>query len=236
MGESGAERLIIYETDGMANQGSTPGNGFSSGSYYNSYYRIQPGQPLNSAGYSQTTLLQTIQNICNDKNGNPVTGPGITPVHAEPGLPGLRHPGQAGDHPVRCLRRDLRDPVVDPDQLGQPASADLCSSAARSSPPAPPIPTNGFKWCIGTIDQTANPLDQRVPDDHEPDARADHADQVGRRGCIARGGGQSAPESGTIMGRSSCRRVLGPCAFPPGRDGGPARCRSRIAPRAPGQV
>ena len=56
-GRVGAERLIIYETDGMANQGSTPGNGFSSGSYYNSYYQIQPGQPLNSAGYSETTLL-----------------------------------------------------------------------------------------------------------------------------------------------------------------------------------
>ena len=57
-GRVGAERLVIYETDGMANQGSTPGNGFVSGSYYNSNYQIQPGQPLSSAGYSQTALLQ----------------------------------------------------------------------------------------------------------------------------------------------------------------------------------
>ena len=36
----------------MANQGA-PRHGFSTGTNYNSYYRIQPGQTLNSAGYSE---------------------------------------------------------------------------------------------------------------------------------------------------------------------------------------
>ncbi len=174
-GRVGAERLIIYETDGMANQGSTPGNGFSSGSYYNSYYKIQPGQPLNSAGYDQTTLLQTIQNICNDKNGNPVTGPGITPFTPNLGYPGFGALGKPVT--IQCVAfggifetpsSTLTSSVNLLQQISQLGGTVFPSSASD--------PTNGFKWCIGTIESEANPPDQGVPDHHEPDSRADHAD------------------------------------------------------------
>ena len=48
LGRSGASRLVVYETDGMANQDSLPQNGFSNGGGTNSYYQIQPGQTVNA--------------------------------------------------------------------------------------------------------------------------------------------------------------------------------------------
>ena len=158
-GRVGAERLVIYETDGMANQGSTPGNGFVSGSYYNSNYQIQPGQPLSSAGYSQTALLQVAQNLCNDMNGNAVSGPGITPFTPNLNYPGF---GVAGKPvTIHCLAfggifetpsSTLTSSVNLIQQISEVGGTVFPSSASD--------PTNGFKWCIGTIDQRQTRLVQ----------------------------------------------------------------------------
>jgi hypothetical protein len=158
-GRVGAQRLIIYETDGMANQGSTLANGFASGGHYDSYYRIQPGQPLNSAGYSQTTLLQTVQNICNDMNGNPVSAPGITPFSPNQNYPGF---GVAGKPvTIHCLAfggifetpsSTLTSSVSLLQQISAVGGTVFPSSASD--------PADGFKWCIGTIDQRQTRLTQ----------------------------------------------------------------------------
>src|SRR5262249_6331900 len=60
LGRVGAQRLVIYETDGMANVDSQPVNAFVNGGAANSNYAILPGQALNGAGYSQTALLQVV--------------------------------------------------------------------------------------------------------------------------------------------------------------------------------
>src|SRR5205823_1119327 len=78
-GRKGATRMIIYETDGMANEdsvptgGSTMSNTFTLGSpaAYNSYYAIKPGQTVNGAGYSQSNLLRVVEAICNKDDGTP---------------------------------------------------------------------------------------------------------------------------------------------------------------------
>ncbi|QEH32959.1 hypothetical protein OJF2_14510 [Aquisphaera giovannonii] len=151
-GRVGAQRLIIYETDGMANQGSTPSNGFYAGSYYDSYYRIQPGQPLASAGYNQTTLLQTIQNICNDNSGNPVTGTGITPFTPNQGYPGFGALGKPVT--IHCL---AFGGIFETPSSTLTSSVSLLQSISAVGgtvfPSSASDPTNGFKWCIGTLDQ-----------------------------------------------------------------------------------
>jgi hypothetical protein len=63
LGRVGSERVVIYETDGMANQDTIAQAGLFAGGANNSYYQIQPGQVINGAGYNQTALLQVAQNI-----------------------------------------------------------------------------------------------------------------------------------------------------------------------------
>ena len=84
---------MIYETDGMANQGSTPGNGFSAAAT-----TIQlpdsARSAAQSAGYSQTACFRSCRIICNDMNGNPVTGPGSRPSRRTRTIPASASPGK----------------------------------------------------------------------------------------------------------------------------------------------
>ncbi|MGO9600596.1 MAG: TadG family pilus assembly protein [Isosphaeraceae bacterium] len=159
LGRVGAERLIIYETDGMANQGSIPGSGFVQGSYYNSNYQIQPGQSLSSSGYDQTLLLQTVQNICNDKNGNPVSGPGITPFSPNLGYPGF---GSAGKPvTIQCL---AFGGIFETPSSTLTSSVSLLQQISAVGgtvfPSSSSDPTNGYKWCIGNMTQRQSRLTQ----------------------------------------------------------------------------
>ena len=143
----------------MANQGSIPNNGFVQGSYYNSNYQIQPGQSLSSSGYDQTLLLQTVQNICNDKNGNPVSGPGITPFSPNLAYPGFGAPGKPVT--IQCLAfggifetptSTLTSSVSLLQQISAIGGTVFPSSASD--------PANGFKWCIGNMTQRQSRLTQ----------------------------------------------------------------------------
>ena len=158
-GRVGAERLIIYETDGMANQGSTPGNGFANGSNYSSNYQIQPGQPLSSAGYNQTNLLQTIQNICNDKSGKPVTGAGITPFTPNEGNPGFGTPGKPVT--IQCV---AFGGIFETPTSTLTSSVNLLQQISAIGgtvfPSSASDPSNGYKWCIGTMTQRQTRLTQ----------------------------------------------------------------------------
>ena len=179
----GAERLVIYETDGMANQGSTPGNGFVSGSYYNSNYQIQPGQPLSSAGYSQTGLLQAVQNLCNDVNGNAVLGPGITPFTPNLNYPGF---GVAGKPvTIHCL---VFGGIFETPSFTLTSSVDLIQQISAVGgtvfPSTASDPTNGFKWCIGTIDQR-QPPGAGVSNYYEHASRTNHSGTVTFRAVCA---------------------------------------------------
>src|SRR5262249_2777177 len=49
LGRKGAGRVVIYETDGMANEDAVPVNAFVNNGPYNSYYPIRPGDPVNGA-------------------------------------------------------------------------------------------------------------------------------------------------------------------------------------------
>lgn len=148
-GRVGAQRLIIYETDGMANQGVSTA-GFTSGSHYNSYYRIQSGQTLNSSGYSGTSLYQTVQNICNTSTGAPVSAPGVFPFSNNQGLPGFGMPGKPVT--IHCLAfGGIFETPTSTESDSVSLLQQISAIGGTTFPSSASDPDNGFKWCIGTL-------------------------------------------------------------------------------------
>ncbi|MDR3621804.1 MAG: pilus assembly protein TadG-related protein [Paludisphaera borealis] len=156
-GRVGAQRLIVYETDGMANQGVTPANGFSTSSNYSSYYQIQPGQTLNSAGYTDANLFQTVQNICNTSSGAAVSAPGVLPYSPNQGRPGFGTPGKPVT--IHCL---AFGGIFESPSSVQTSSVALLQQVSGIGgtvfPSSASDSTNGFKWCIGTLQQRQSRL------------------------------------------------------------------------------
>jgi hypothetical protein len=152
LGRHGAQRMVIYETDGMANQDSVPQNGFFNGGPNNSYYHIEPGQPVNGAGYSQSSLLRVAQNICNNPDGSPGTPAGFTPFSPNDGYPGYATPGKPVT--IDCIAFGA---IFESPSSIQNSSvsllAQLSSIGGSVFPSSASDPSNGYKWAIGkTLD------------------------------------------------------------------------------------
>jgi Flp pilus assembly protein TadG len=157
LGRVGAQRLVIYETDGMANQDSLPGNSLFNGGGGNSYYQIMPGQTLNGGGYNQTNLLQVVQNICNNADGTPGNPPGFTPFTPNQGYPGYAAPGKPVS--IECVAFGAIFEVPGPTQNSSVALLQQISTIGGTVfPSSPTDPTNGWRWCIGTMAQRQSSL------------------------------------------------------------------------------
>ena len=157
LGRVGAKRLVIFETDGMANVQSNPTASFQNLGAYNSYYPIQTGQTVNSAAYDQNALLQTVQNICNNTDGTPGTPSGYTPYTPNLGYPGYATPNRPVD--VECLAFGVIFEVASTTQTNAVNLLSQISTIGGSVFPASPSdPTNGYKWCTGTLTQRQNKL------------------------------------------------------------------------------
>jgi hypothetical protein len=158
VGRTGAQRLVILETDGMANEDSVPGLGFSNNGVGASYYNILPGQTVNGAGYDQNALLQVAQAICNNADGTPGNSPGYSP---NPGYPGFSQPRK----PV-IIHTIVFGPIFEPSGAGstQSSAVSLCqqisSIGGTMFPSSSTDAQNGYKWCIGTLDQREAKLEQ----------------------------------------------------------------------------
>jgi hypothetical protein len=156
-GRVGAQRLVIYETDGMANAESTPSGFYSGGG--NSYYKILPGQTLNGAGYSQTGLLQVVQNICNNSDGSPGTPAGFTSFSPNQGYPGFAAPAKPVQ--VQCIAFGAIFEVPSSIQSSAVSLLDQISNIGGSTfPSSPDDSANGYKWCIGSITERQTKLRQ----------------------------------------------------------------------------
>ena len=156
MGRNGAQRLIIYETDGMANEDSIPVNGFYTGPPNASFYQIQPGQTVNGAGYNQTNLLRVVQNICNLPDGTPGTAPGFTPNDGYPGYSLASKPVQ-----IQCIAFGAIFESPNSFQTSAVSLLQQISSIGGSTfPSSSTDPANGYKWCIGTLSQRQSKLRQ----------------------------------------------------------------------------
>jgi hypothetical protein len=157
-GRRGASRLVIYETDGMANEDSIPQSGFYNGGAYNSYYHILPGDVLNGAGYDATHLLQVVETICNKDDGTPYQAP-PTGYPTPPALPGYA----TVNKPViiHCIAFGA---IFENSNSIQTSSVSLLQQISTIGgtvfPNSASDPTNGFKWCIGTLSQRQAKLQQ----------------------------------------------------------------------------
>ena len=156
LGRVGAQRLVIYETDGMANIQSNPQNAFFNGGASNSYYQIQPGQSLFGAGFDQNALLQTVQNICNNPDGSPGTSPGYA---SNQGYPGASLPGR----PV-TIQTIAFGAIFEVPSGIQTNSISLLQQIATiggtTFPSTSSDPSNGYKWCTGNLTQRQTKLRQ----------------------------------------------------------------------------
>ena len=155
----GATKLVIYETDGMANQCTTPAGGFvATGERTTRIMRSGPGDAVNSTGYSQAGVTNVVQNICNlDTNA------------AAPGFSTANRPVI-----VQCIAFGA---IFEPNNNNSTQSGAVGLLQAISTiggtifPSSASDPTNGYKWCIGTLSQRqsklqtafVNILDSSVP-------------------------------------------------------------------------
>jgi Flp pilus assembly protein TadG len=73
-GRVGATRIVILETDGMANQGSQAG--FTNNGAYKSYYNIGPTDTVTAGGTPSTQALAAATKIC-AQTTDTVNGPGF---------------------------------------------------------------------------------------------------------------------------------------------------------------
>jgi hypothetical protein len=157
-GRRGATRLVIYETDGMANEDSIPQSGFNNAGAYNSYYRILPGDVVNGSGYDATHLLQVVETICNKDDGTPYQAP-PTGYPTPPSLPGYA----TVNKPViiHCIAFGA---IFENSNSIQTSSVNLLLQISTIGgtvfPSSASDPTNGFKWCIGTLSQRQAKLQQ----------------------------------------------------------------------------
>jgi len=155
-GRKGASKLVIYETDGMANQDSIPVNGFQNSGPYKSYYRLLPGDPINGAAYSATHLLQVVEAICNKDDSTPYqTLPTTYPT--PPAYPGFA----TANRPVlvECIAFGA---IFETPSTIQTNSIKLLQEISTIGgtvfPASATDPANGFKWCIGTLAQRRDKL------------------------------------------------------------------------------
>jgi hypothetical protein len=149
LGRKGAQRLVVLETDGMANVSTT--QNFSSLGAYNSYYNIRPGDTVTTSGNSpDTDAIQVAQRICAQTTDN-ANGPGF----ALPRKPVIIH----------CI---VFGAIFEPTaQDGQSNTAmamcqQISSIGGTGFPPSVTSTSdpNYYKICVGTLDQRQAKLRQ----------------------------------------------------------------------------
>jgi hypothetical protein len=150
----------------MANVDSVPASGFSNSGPGSSYYHILPGEQVNSAGYSNQSLLQVVQAICNKADGTPGTAPGYSPNPGYPGFATTRKPV--------LIHAMAFGAIFEPTASGteQTSAVALLQQISQIGgtvfPSSSSDPTNGYKWVIGTLSDRTNKLQQaftKVMDD-----------------------------------------------------------------------
>jgi hypothetical protein len=157
LGRKGATRLVIFETDGMANEDSVPQSGPTNGGAYNSYYNIRPSDTVNGAGYSETNLLQVVEAICNRDDGTAVSVPNGYPT--PPSMPGYA----TINKPV-IVQTIAFGAIFENTNSTQTSAVTLLQKISTiggtTFPNSSTDPANGFKWCTGTLSDRQTKLQQ----------------------------------------------------------------------------
>jgi hypothetical protein len=113
-----------------------------------------PGQTINSTGYDQNATLQVVQAICNNSSG--VAGTPNSAV-ANPGYPGFA----TSSKPVAV--QTIAFGIVFEINTGTQTNAvgllqAISQIGGTTFPSSASDPTNGYKWCIGSLSQRVTAL------------------------------------------------------------------------------
>ncbi len=161
LGRKGATRLVIFETDGMANEDSQPQggtNGVTVSGANNSYYNIRPADTVNGAGYSQNNLLTAVEAICNQTNSSYT----FTVPSGAPTPPNV--PGYATVNKPVIVHTIAFGAIFETSCSAQtsaiPLMQNISTIGGTTFPSSATDPTNGYKWCIGTLQQRQSKLSQ----------------------------------------------------------------------------
>ncbi len=139
-GRVGAQKIVILETDGMANQATNAGK--SNNGANQSYYQIRPGDSItpSGAGAAQDALdvATRICSLTTDASGIPGYATARTPVTIHTlAFGAVFEPTASGSEPANA--------VSFLQQLSTIGGTVFPSSSSDV--------TDGYKWCIGTLDQ-----------------------------------------------------------------------------------
>jgi Flp pilus assembly protein TadG len=156
-GRKGSDKLVIFETDGMANvSGQSAPHFRPSESYYDLRYSVQNGitQSNVAPGYSKTpgdAALEVVQRMVAQET-DMVNGPGF----GRPNTPVTIH----------CLAFGaIFEPVPNPpaEKANGVAFFQQISAAGNTVfPSSPADPDNGYKWIIGDMDERKTRMRQAV--------------------------------------------------------------------------
>jgi Flp pilus assembly protein TadG len=158
LGRKGARRMVVLETDGMANEDSVPQVWFTNNGANNSNYEILPGDTVNGGGFNAGNLLEIVQVLCNLPDGTPGNA---QPYGVNPGYPGYA----TANKPVviHTLAFGVTFESPSPEQVSSVALLQQISQVGGTVfPNSAADPTNGYKWVIGTLQQRQDGLRQAI--------------------------------------------------------------------------
>lgn len=146
-GRVGAQKLVILETDGMANVSTSCGTTNSGAN--NSYYNIGPSYSY-SAGSADpgTDAINAATQICASTTGGS-------------GMPGYATPQKPVT--IQCIAFGaIFEPTANSAEAAQAVNLlqQISTVGGTVFPSSASDPTNGYKWCIGTLPQRQQLLQQ----------------------------------------------------------------------------
>jgi len=139
-GRKGAEKLVVFETDGMANVASTVGT--TNLGAYNSYYNTPPLATISASGNNPDTDAITAATVLTSLNTSSSPIPGFSTT--------------TDKVTIQCI---VFGAIFEPDASGsdQADAVSLMQSISTLGgtvfPSTSTDPVNGYKWCIGTLAQ-----------------------------------------------------------------------------------
>ena len=145
LGRKGAHKVVILETDGMANQATSAS--FTSAGAYKSYYNLGAFGSASASGADPATSCENVAtNIC-------ALDTASTPGYAQPQRP----------VEIDCIAFGA---VIESTASGSEQANAISFLQALSSiggttfPSSASDPANGYKWCIGTLSDRQAKLQQ----------------------------------------------------------------------------
>lgn len=162
-GRKGSSKLIIFETDGMANVGTSITNPLdTTGGVGNYFYKIRPGtDTFNAGSHSDGALLTVVQRICNKDDGTQY--PPVNTLNTTPN-PNPTDKGYGTARKRVVIHTLAYGPVIAPGGDASQRNAiipllkDISSIGGTTFPDTAADANDGYKWVYGDLDDLKTKL------------------------------------------------------------------------------